>query len=61
MNAGWSFDQFKQVTGFDLQLGWQTEIKELVSKRWAIANPERFRLTSQGLRFADSVAEMFLR
>ena len=61
MNAGWNFDQFKQVTGFDLQLDWQTEIKELVSKRWAIANPERFHLTSQGLRFADSVAEMFLR
>ena len=28
---------------------------------WAAISPDRFRLTPQGLRFADSAAELFLR
>src|SRR4051812_42702332 len=61
MNSGWTFDQFKDLTGFDLRLEWRTEIQELVARDWAIAEPNRFHLTNKGLRFADSAAEMFLR
>jgi len=61
MNAGWPFDQFQQVTGWDLRGEWSGEIHQLVERGWARSEPERFRLTETGLRFADSAAELFLR
>jgi oxygen-independent coproporphyrinogen-3 oxidase len=61
MNAGWPFDQFQQVTGWDLRGEWSREIHQLVECGWARSEPERFRLTEAGLRFADSAAELFLR
>jgi oxygen-independent coproporphyrinogen-3 oxidase len=61
MNAGWRFDQFNEVTGFDLAHEWQTEIHELVGHGWAEASNDRFHLTRTGMRFADSAAEKFLR
>src|SRR5882724_11389342 len=61
MNAGWPFDQFQQVTGWDLRGEWSREIHQLVERGWARSEPERFRLTETGLRFADSAAELFLR
>lgn len=61
MNAGWAFNSFHQATGYDLRLEWKTEIGQLVERGWGDANEERFRLTAQGLRFADAAAEMFLR
>jgi hypothetical protein len=33
----------------------------LVQRGWAARSPERFQLTSHGIRFADAAAELFLR
>jgi oxygen-independent coproporphyrinogen-3 oxidase len=61
MIAGWPFEQFAQVTGHDLRKVWAGEMDELARQGWGALEPERFQLTSQGLRFADSAAQMFLR
>jgi oxygen-independent coproporphyrinogen-3 oxidase len=61
MNAGWPFKEFQQVTGFDLRQDWAENMSELVQRGWGELQPDRFHLTKQGLRFADSAAEMFLR
>jgi oxygen-independent coproporphyrinogen-3 oxidase len=61
MNAGWPFAEFQRATNFDLRNEWNSEMNELTQRGWAKKSPENFRLTSQGLRFADSAAELFLR
>ncbi|HEX3799845.1 MAG TPA: radical SAM family heme chaperone HemW [Verrucomicrobiae bacterium] len=61
MNIGWPFEQFQNVTGWDLRREWSGEIQQLESRGWARSDSERFQLTSAGLRFADSAAELFLR
>jgi oxygen-independent coproporphyrinogen-3 oxidase len=61
MTAGWPFEQFQQVTGFDLRDEWQAEMQELVARGWGHWEEHRFRLAPQGLRFADAAAELFLR
>jgi oxygen-independent coproporphyrinogen-3 oxidase len=61
MNAGWPFEIFRRVTDFDLRDGWSAEMNQLVERGWAWRDEQQFRLTPQGLRFADSAAEMFLR
>ena len=61
MNAGWPFDTFNRATGFDLRSEWSADMDSLVQRGWAQRSPDRFQLTSEGLRFADSAAEMFLR
>jgi coproporphyrinogen III oxidase-like Fe-S oxidoreductase len=61
MNAGWPFDQFQRVTGYDLRNEWLTEMKSLEHRGWATLAHDRFRLTREGLRFADAAAELFLR
>lgn len=61
MTSGWAFDPFRDTTGFDLRLEWKTEMDELVGRGWGNADETGFRLTPQGLRFADAAAEMFLR
>jgi len=61
MNAGWPFNQFQQTTGFDLRDEWATEMKQLTEQGWGTIEPDRFRLTCEGLRFADAAAEQFLR
>jgi hypothetical protein len=33
----------------------------MVDRGWAVCNNDRFHLTHEGLRFADSAAELFLR
>jgi oxygen-independent coproporphyrinogen-3 oxidase len=60
-SAGWPFDEFTRVTGFDLRTEWATEMRELVERGHAVWDESRFRLTARGLRFADTAAEMFLR
>ena len=59
--SGWGFAPFQEVTGFDLRGEWRSEIDQLVRQGWGEMNEEGFRLTSQGLRFADAAAELFLR
>lgn len=61
MNTGWEFEQFARVTGQDLRAGWRNEMTELVEQRRAVMDERHFRLTREGLRFADSAAELFLR
>jgi len=61
MNAGWDFRRFEMQTGFDLRSEWKTEICQLLDHGWASLGEQHFRLTPQGLRFADAAAELFLR
>lgn len=61
MVAGWPFENFRRATDFDLRENWEPEMKELSARGWAQIAPDNFRLTPEGLRFADAAAEMFLR
>ena len=61
MPAGWRFDEFRQVTGFDLREGWLVEMRRLVEQGLAHLDGTGFRLNRRGLRFADTAAEAFLR
>jgi coproporphyrinogen III oxidase-like Fe-S oxidoreductase len=61
MVAGWPYQDFRDVTGFDLREHWAGEMQQLCERGWARADGRRFQLTRQGLRFADSAAELFLR
>ena len=61
MNAGWPLAEFQRVTGFDLTEQWREEIRQAEARGWGRLAADRFQLTRSGLRFADSVAELFLR
>ena len=61
MNAGWNFGNFRQSTGFELRSEWQEEMQQLLARGWGCVDEHGFRLTSQGLRFADAAGELFLR
>ena len=61
MNAGWPFDVFKQVTGYDLRIDWAGDMQRSVDAGWGVQTAERFYLTRKGLRFADAIAEWFIR
>ena len=61
MIAGWPFEDFRRTTGHDLREDWSADMHSLVQRGWALRSPERFQLTSEGLRFADAAAELFLR
>jgi oxygen-independent coproporphyrinogen-3 oxidase len=61
MVAGWPFEQFNQATGYDLRHEWGGEMKQLAQQGWGRIDADGFQLTRQGLRFADTAAEMFLR
>lgn len=61
MVAGWPFDQFLRITGYDLAREWADAMRELVQKGWATITPDRLALTPLGLRFADAAAQLFLR
>ncbi|MBK7999002.1 MAG: coproporphyrinogen III oxidase family protein [Verrucomicrobia bacterium] len=61
MPGGWYFEQFLEVTGFDLRQEWSMEMERLVGDGWGHRDQQGFRLTPSGLRFADAAAELFLR
>jgi oxygen-independent coproporphyrinogen-3 oxidase len=61
MNAGWPFAEFERTTHFDLRREWNDEMGQLAGRGWGKITPDSFRLTPQGLRFADAAAELFLR
>jgi oxygen-independent coproporphyrinogen-3 oxidase len=61
MNRGWRFDEFKRRTGYDLQVDWTEAMDELSVVGWGQRSDTSFRLTREGLRFADAAAERFLR
>jgi len=61
MPAGWPFEAFQRTTGYDMRQEWADEMHTLSQRGWGQLLPERFRLTAEGLRFADSAAELFLK
>jgi len=61
MPAGWPFADFLKITGYDLREEWSDDLRELTAKGWGQMDREGFCLTRQGLRFADSAAQLFLR
>ncbi len=61
MVEGWPFEHFCQVTGYDLRRDWADDMNQLVQQDWGRLLPDRFCLTSRGLRFADAAAQLFLR
>jgi oxygen-independent coproporphyrinogen-3 oxidase len=61
MIIGWAYEEFLEITGYDLRRHWSDEMSALVGRGWAVATDTNFRLSSNGLRFADSAAEFFLR
>jgi oxygen-independent coproporphyrinogen-3 oxidase len=61
MVAGWPFEEFRQVTGYDLRREWAEDMNQLAQQGRGRILPDRFQLTSEGLRFADAAAQLFLR
>ncbi len=61
MNSGWAFDEFERISGFELRDGWRQEMGKLEALNYAERDSRRFRLTPQGMRYADWAAELFLR
>jgi oxygen-independent coproporphyrinogen-3 oxidase len=61
MVEGWPFEDFCQITGYDLRREWADDMNQLVQQGWGRRLPDRFNLTRQGLRFADAAAQLFLR
>ena len=60
MNAGWPYDLFRRTTGFDLEAHWGATIDNLVRIGWGVRDADRFRLTPEGIRFADAAGAEFL-
>lgn len=60
MTAGWDYSEFRRLTGFDLRTEWTTSIRRLARSGWAVDDGHRFRLTREGIRFADAAAQEFL-
>jgi len=61
LNQGWPFETFREMTGHDLRDEWADDMAQLAKQGWARQTADRFQLTAQGLRFADSAAQLFLR
>jgi len=61
MNAGWPYDSFLRVTGFDLRENWADPMRKLAEDGLAAIEQDRFRLTARGMRFGDLAAREFLR
>jgi oxygen-independent coproporphyrinogen-3 oxidase len=61
MTAGWPLDDFHARTGFVLTDEWSGEIARMEELGYGKLDAARFRLTEQGLRYADWAASEFLR
>ena len=61
MVVGWPFTEFQHVTGHDLRREWREDMAELAGRGWGEVRDDGFSLTQNGLRFADSAAQLFLR
>ena len=60
MNRGWTFERFTRRTGFRLETDWADTLETLTRRGWGEASATGFRLTSEGLRFADAAGAEFL-
>jgi len=61
MTSGWPYDEFRERTGFDLRKEFGGELAQLQSRGWGEDAGDSFRLTRQGLRFADAAGALMLR
>lgn len=61
MNRGIHFQAFQQRTGFDFEENWAKEQQALIARGWGERRENCFRLTRQGLRFADAAGAELLR
>jgi oxygen-independent coproporphyrinogen III oxidase len=61
MTSGWPLAQFRERTGFELPQEWRSEINRMIDLGYGKLEPQSFRLTPQGLRYADWAASEFLR
>lgn len=61
MNRGIHFDAFRRRTGFDFEKDWAKEQRALIARGWGERRENCFRLTRQGLRFADAAGAELLR
>jgi oxygen-independent coproporphyrinogen-3 oxidase len=61
MTAGWPLAEFQQRTGFVLREEWRGEIEQMTRLGYGQLEADRFRLTPQGLRYADWAGSEFLR
>ncbi|MBX3745174.1 MAG: radical SAM family heme chaperone HemW [Verrucomicrobiae bacterium] len=60
MNAGWPWEAFRRATGYDLREGWSAAMATLKGRGWGVEEADRFRLTAQGMRFADAAGSEFV-
>lgn len=60
MNAGIVFSRFQDQFGVNPLDKWKTEMEDLQKRGWGIVSEHAFRLTEQGLRFADSAGSEFV-
>ena len=61
MNCGIHFHAFQQRTGFNFEKDWAEEQQSLIARGWGERRENCFRLTRQGLRFADAAGAELLR
>ena len=61
MNRGIHFHAFQQRTGLDFEENWAEEQQALIARGWGERRENCFRLTRQGLRFADAAGAELLR
>ncbi len=61
MNCGIDFQSFRRRTGFDFEKGWAEEQQVLIAREWGEHRENGFRLTREGLRFADAAGAELLR
>lgn len=61
MNCGIHFHAFQQRTGFNFEKDWAEEQQSLIARGWGERRENCFRLTREGLRFADAAGAELLR
>ena len=61
MNRGIHFQAFQRRTGLDFEENWAEEQQSLIARGWGERRENCFRLTRQGLRFADAAGAELLR
>ena len=61
MNAGWPLEEFSRRTGLELRSEWRADLDQLIQRNWGEFTESHFRLTHEGLRFADAAGELLIR
>ncbi len=61
MNRGIDLEEFGSRTGFRFETVWMEDVEDLSRRGWALLDQGRFRLTGEGMRFADAAGAQLLR